>query len=182
VPGKGAIGGPWVTEAVPNSAGMAFPRLQVGPVGQVIVSFHDVQPSPPTTIYVNTDDDGLGPAGFLGANTPVTTTNVVMPNTGPPFMAIPAQPKRGITAQVNLAWDRSGKYGLANDGVVYLLCTKLYGTIDLQTGVANTDVMVYSSTNSGQTWDSGTRMTGNTNSQFMPSIAVDQKNGDVAVV
>jgi hypothetical protein len=90
-------------------------------------------------------------------------------------MTIPAQPNRGIQPQVSLAWDRSGTYTPAPNGRVYLVYTYLFGTSD-------TDVEVRSSTDSGATWSAPYGVSGNdTNSQFLPSIAVDQKNGDVAV-
>lgn len=179
VTGKGAANiGTWVNEQVTGSSGMIFPRVQVGPSGQVLVSFHSLvalDEFPPTTIYVNADPDGLGPLGFRGAATTVAQTNVVA-GASPPFTTIPAQPNRGITPQVNLAWDRSGTYVAAPNGRVYLVFTLL-------TGTADTDVYVTSSDDSGATWGNLKQVNSNNpNSQFLPSIAVDQTNGDVAVV
>jgi hypothetical protein len=170
---KGAVGSFIGAEAVTTATGMAFPRAAVGPNGQVMVSYV-TQGAAPTSILVNVDADGLGPNGF-GANPTTVTTTTIGVNNAPPFFTIPAQPNRGITPQVSLAWDRSGTYVAAPNGRVYLVYTYLFNTAD-------TDIYVRYSDNSGATWSKFNQVSGtNTNSQFLPAIAVDQTDGDVAV-
>lgn len=66
--GLGRIDSFFPTQVVDASGGMGLPRIQVGPSGQVMVSYHTTaDPGPDvawTRIYVNVDDDGLGSGGF----------------------------------------------------------------------------------------------------------------------
>jgi hypothetical protein len=175
VTAKGTVASFNTPETVNGSDSMGFPRVQVGPNGQVMVSFHSFVVSP-TTIYVNVNDSGLG-GGFRDTPTMVSQSSIVVPR-NPPFFIIPAQPNRGITPEVNLAWDRSGNYRPAPNGIVYLVYTDLVGAPP--GAVPNTSVR--SSLDSGVTWSPPQRISGTNSSQFLPSVGVDQNNGDVAVV
>jgi hypothetical protein len=168
------------SQVVNGSNGMALPRAQVGPNGQVMVSFHTVGtpgPGATTTVYVNVDDDGLGNNGFRANATPVANPTIVM--NGPGVATIPAQPNRGISPGVSLAWDWSGQHRPAPHGRVYLV----YTTSFPGPNSPDTDIFIRYSDDSGVTWSLPTLVhDANANSQFMPSIAVDQTNGDLAVV
>src|SRR5262249_2614214 len=135
----------------------------------------DTQPNP-TSIYVNLDDDGLFPGSFRPTATIVTTTNVVTGvNTG---MAIPAQKKRGITPQVNIAWDRSTRDFTQQRARIYLVYTDVSPP-----NSANTDIYLSYSDDVGLTWSAPTLVNDFfPGSQFLPTIAVDQTTGYVAVV
>lgn len=191
--GLGAIGDFFPTQIV-NNAGtgdVSLPRVQIGPVGQVMVSYHTLSTGmTPTNVYVNVDDDGLFPGEFTATldAMPVTTTNIVATGPARPDTAkIPAQPTRGITPQVNLAWDRSGWFGNPNDRRVYMVYTDSVAIND-----HDTSVYVVWSDDSGRNWNPRDAFFGflsprrvhieNTQSQFLPSIAVDQIWGTVAVV
>lgn len=148
---------------------MNFGDIAIGPKGQVIVTYQTNDGGQgPSTIYTNTDPDGFGPAVFGPAIT-VTTTNVG------PFDAIPAQPDRTIDSEAGLAWDHSGG---VFDGRIYLVYTE-------ETAAENndTDIMLRYSDDNGATWSAAVRVNDDqTNrSQFLPRIAIDQTNGDVAI-
>jgi hypothetical protein len=179
VTGKGAVGAFIATQTV-DSATRASPRVAVGPNGQVMVTYTSVAAvgGASVNIYTNVDDNGLGPnPSFRNQPTQVGTTNVIITGPGPGTF-IPAQPDRGIMPDVNLAWDRSGTYVGAPNGRVYLIYTYNFGGPDGN----DTDILVRKSDDSGVTWSDSTLLTSDLKSQFMPSIAVDQKNGDVAAV
>ncbi len=183
VTAQGMIGNFIPLQVVNGSADMVHPRAQVGPNGQVMVSFHTFDTGIiPTSIYVNVDDDGLAANGFRANAVPVATSTVVMnPTPLPPykFYEIPSQPNRGITPQVNLAWDRSGAFVAAPNGRVYLIYTTAFPWI----GSPDTDIWVTWSDDSGANWAPPKRVhDANTKSQFLPAVAVDQQTGHVAVV
>jgi Ca2+-binding RTX toxin-like protein len=125
-----------------------------------------------STIYANLDADGLASMHF-GSSHEVTTTQVA------PRQELPAQALRGVSAQANLAWDRSG--GIYN-GRVYLSYT------DRALNSVDTQIYVRSSTDSGVTWSNPVRVNDSpspveppTNSHFLPAIAIDQTTGNVGV-
>ncbi len=183
VTGQGQIGAFVDTKTVNGSDDMGQATIQVGPDGRVMVSFQTIYPGlDPTEIYVSVDEDGLGPNGFWTVPTFVTTTTVVMnPTITPPtqLYVIPAQTNRGITPQVNLAWDRSGLFRPGPHGRVYMVYTYAFPEI----GGDDTDIFVQYSDDSGMTWQAPQIVhTPNANSQFLPSIAVDQTTGHVAVI
>jgi hypothetical protein len=124
VTGKGQVGTFINNESVPGSTGMAAPRAAVGPNGQVMVVFTGVAAQGATTVPIieSVDDDGLGANGFRANPVPVTSTHVLQGSNGPGTF-INAQPNRGITPQVNLAWDRSGTYNSGPAGRVYMVYT-----------------------------------------------------------
>jgi hypothetical protein len=176
VTAKGVVGTFLANQEVTGSLGMGMPRAAVGPNGQMMVAYSGVAIGGATTvpIYTNVDDDGLDNGGFRASAKHVADTTVLLkPN--PPFTIIPAQPNRGITPQVNLAWDRSGNYVAAPNGRVYLTYTYSFGGGD-------TDIAKTTSDDSGMNWTPWQVLFPNSNSQFLPSVAVDQTNGDVAVV
>jgi hypothetical protein len=140
-----------------------FGDIAIGPSGQVVVVYQNN-----TTIYANTDPDGLGVLGFLPQVT-VTSTNVET------FDFIPAQDGRSIDAEANLAYDRSGG---AHDGRLYLVYTD-----EFPDETNNTDIYLRYSDDDGVTWSSRLKVNDDatTTSQFLPYLAVDQTNGDLIV-
>ncbi len=153
----------------PNLGAGNFGDIAVGPAGQVTVTYQNPSGGQgPSTIFVNTDPDGLGPMGF-GAQVAATTTNVGG------FDFIPAQPNRSVDAEAGLAYDRSGG---PNDGRLYLMYTE-------ETVAENndTDILLRFSDDNGATFSAPLRVNDDagTNSQFLPKIALDQSTGNLAV-
>jgi hypothetical protein len=169
VTGLGAVGAFGPAELLPGSSGGSFGGISVGPSGQVLATYQAPSGGTgPSTIFVNLDTDGLGPNGFGNAVT-ASATNVGG------FDRIPPQQRRSIDAEANLAYDRSGG---PHNGRVYLVYT------DATTvGSADTDIYARYSDNNGQTWSARQRVNDDstTNSQFLPSLAVDQTTGNLAV-
>jgi len=161
---------------VPGSTGGNFGSVDVGPKGQVLVNWQtrattDGNPTPdlgPADVLVSLDPDGLGKAGF-GPGSVATTTNI-----GGRTPVLP-QFTRTIDAEANLAWDRSGG---PHDGRVYLAYTNS-STPDS----VDTFLEMRTSDDDGKTWSDPVRVddTNGTSTLFLPSIAVDQTTGDVAV-
>jgi hypothetical protein len=169
VSGLGQVGAFGPKERVPGSRDGSFGDIVVGPSGQVMVTYQDNIPSEgPSTIFVNLDPDGLGPAGF-GPAIPVTTTNVGG------FDFIPPQSNRSVDAESGLAWDRSGG---PHHGRVYLLYTS-----EEPQESNDTDIQVRHSDDQGATWSGPVRVNDDagTNSQFNPKISLDQTSGNIAV-
>src|SRR5262249_22289753 len=120
-------------------------------------------------IFVNTDLDGLGPAGF-GNRTFVTSTHVGG------FDFIPAQPDRSVDAEPGLALDRTnGPHARPGD---------LVDNREHLNESDNTDVYVRHSDDNGATWSAPVRVNDDhtANSQFMPKISLDPATGNIAVV
>lgn len=154
-------------EIVPGAFNAVSPSIAIGPAGQVLVTYQipdeDVGMS---TIYVNLDVNGLTAGGF-GPRTLATRTNVLGQQ------RIPPQPT-GISAEPNLAWDRSR----GPQGRVYLVYT------DAPDVASNdTNIFVRFSDNHGATWSPRVQVNDDvgSNSQFLPAIAVDPVSGHVAV-
>ncbi|HEV8291531.1 MAG TPA: sialidase family protein [Tepidisphaeraceae bacterium] len=168
VTGKGQIGSFSDPEELDGSRHGNFGDIAIGPQGRVMVTYQTpVAGRGPSKIYVNVDDDGLGPHGFGPARL-VSNTNVGG------FRRIAAQPSAKVDAEVGLAYDSSGgKF----DGRVYLVYT-----VAPSTSSDNTDIRVRFSDDDGGTWSSARKV--NTDrtkfSQFLPRIAVDQTSGNVA--
>ncbi|HEV3339990.1 MAG TPA: SBBP repeat-containing protein, partial [Pirellulales bacterium] len=183
---------------VPDSAAGLLSSIAVGPAGQVLVAWEntssktDGPAAGPTTtpapapslsgkILVNLNPDGLKDANFA-----VQSTVVVDPGLHGTMVPITPQNSRGIDANPRLAWDTSGG---PHNGRVYLSYTGL----PLATNPNDTDVELLASDDSGQHWNlygnnaDGTPKAVLVNddsipaSQFFPSIAIDQKTGDVAL-
>jgi uncharacterized repeat protein (TIGR01451 family) len=165
----GAFGAQQIASGSMNNCG--FGDVAVGANGQVMVAFqNNVGSFGKATLYVSVDPDGLGPHGF---GTPVVaTTNAIAGNTH-----IPAYPGgQGVNAAAGLAWDTNPASSWC--GRAYLVYTGqgTGGTNDL-------DIFLRYSTNSGTNWSSAARVNDDTgsNSQFMPRLAVDPTDGEVAL-
>jgi hypothetical protein len=167
VTGLGAVGAFGTPQEVPGSANGDFGDIAIGPAGQVLVTYQLGLAATvgPDTIFVNQDAGG----GFGPAVT-VTATNVGGSDTN-----IPAQSNNeGIDAEANLAWDQSPG---PHHGRVYLVYTDAAAV-----GSPETTLFVRSSDDGGSHWGDPVRVNDVTaNSRFLPSIAVDQTTGDVAV-
>jgi hypothetical protein len=170
VTGLGAFGPFSALETVPTSNGQGdYGDTAVGPNGELVVIYQDKQGGQVgANIYTALDPDGLGPAGF-GTPRLLTHTNVGG------FDYIPAQPNRSIDAEANLAWDRSGG---PHNGRLYAVWTQ-----EVVNESNDTDIEVQYSDDQGATWSPAVRVNDDhtANSQFMPSIAVDQTTGNVAL-
>lgn len=183
-------------EEIPGSAGANLASAQVGPNGELMVSFQTFGNA--ATIYVSVDANGLNAGGFWANPVQVATTNIV----NPPQVGLPikASPRNGITPQVEIAWDRSVR--LFNGGVtrVYLVYTSSTNPLNINTNPPwdpddpnarvpapannDTDIYVRYSDNGGQTWvvpPNNGLIHANAHSQFLPAISVDQTTGMVAV-
>jgi hypothetical protein len=159
--GNANIGNFIAEEATPSTGN--FGDVAVGPTGIVAVTYQS-----DTTIFTNTDADGLGPGGF-GATVVVATTNVDR------FDAITPQPNRTIDAEANLDYDQSGG---ANNGRLYLVYTD-----ETPDESNNTDIFVRTSTNNGASWSAAVKVNDDVTqrAQFFPDLEVDQSSGKVAV-
>jgi hypothetical protein len=169
VTGLGKVGTFSTAVTLPGSFFGNFGGIAVGPNGQVLDSYNNpADGSEPTGISTNLDPDGAGPIPFGNAGL-ATTTNVGS------FHSIPAQPNRAIDAGGYLAYDRSGG---AHNGRVYLAYadTATVGSVD-------TNIFVRYSDDNGASWSPPIKVNDDTgtNSQFFPTIAVDQSTGNVAV-
>ncbi len=144
--------------------------VAIGPSGQVMQACTLTESGQGGgKIFVNTDPDGLGPAGF-GDRTFVTETHVGG------FDFIPAQQDRSVDAEPGLAWDRTGG---PHAGRVYLVYTR-----EQPNESDNTDIYLRHSDDGGVTWSGAVRVNDDVtaNSQFLPKISLDPTTGDIAVV
>ena len=168
VSGLGRVGSFSDPEQLAGSRHGNFGDIAIGQDGQVMVGYQTpISGRGPSKIYVNVDDDGLGPHGFGPARL-VSSTNVGG------FRRVPAQPSAKVDTEVGLAYDRSGG---AFDGRVYMVYT-----VAPTTSSDNTDIRVRFSNDDGATWSSARKV--NTDrtkfSQFLPRIALDQTSGNIA--
>ncbi len=164
---RGGVSG-WVgPQNVPTKAGRGdYGDVAIGSRGQVMVTYQNPTGGQgPADLYVSLDADGVGPGGFS------TPRNIDQTNVGG-FDYIPAQSERSIDAEANLAWDRGRNHR------VYIVWTS-----ETPNESNDTDIMLQWSDNAGQTWSPPVRVNNDstTNSQFMPSIAVNQTTGAVAL-
>ncbi|HET8752103.1 MAG TPA: sialidase family protein [Gaiellaceae bacterium] len=170
VSGLGQFGSFSAPEAVPSPGGNGdYGDTAVGPAGQVMVTYQkSTNGQGGSDIYTAVDSDGLGPAGF-SAGTLVAHSHVGG------FDFIPAQPDRSIDDEANLAWDRSGG---AHNGRVYLVWTQ-----ETQGEKNDTDIMLQHSDDDGATWSPAVRVNDDhtSNSQYDPSIALDEATGTLAL-
>ena len=170
VTGLGRFGSFSAPENVPSPGSNGdYGDTAVGPGGQVMVTYQNsTNGQGGADIYTAVDPDGLGPAGF-GRPTLVTHSHVGG------FDYIAAQPDRSVDAEANLAWDRSGG---AHTGRVYLVWTQ-----ETPNESDNTDIMLQHSDDNGATWSPAVKLNDDrtTNSQYNPSIALDQTSGHVAL-
>jgi hypothetical protein len=170
VSGQGQFGRFSGPETVPTSAGLGdYGDTAVGPNGQVLVTYQDaINGQGGAHIYTALDPDGLGSRGFDNPRL-LAKTNVGG------FDYIPAQQHRSVDAEANLAWDRSGG---PHTGRVYAIWTQ-----ESPNESDNTDIMFQYSDDDGTSWSPAVKLNddGTVNSQFNPSIALDQATGDIAV-
>jgi hypothetical protein len=169
VSGLGQFGSFSAPESVPTSAGRGdYGDTAVGPSGQVMVTYQDsTNGQGGSHIYTAVDADGLGAGGFADPR------YLARSRVGG-FDYLPVQPDRSVDAEANLAWDRSGG---AHNGRVYAIWTQ-----ESPNESDDMNIMLQYSDDSGVSWIAPTRLNDDatTNSQVMPSIAVDQTTGDVA--
>ena len=170
VTGLGRFGSFSAPENVPSPGSNGdYGDTAVGPTGQVMVTYQNsTNGQGGADIYTAVDPDGVGGAGFR------TPTLVAHSHVGG-FDFIPAQPDRSIDAEANLAWDRSGG---AHNGRVYLVWTQ-----ETPNESDNTDIMLQRSDDDGATWSAPVKLNDDhtVNSQYDPSIALDQSSGNVAL-
>jgi len=169
ITGLGAVGPFSAPQSAPGSTDGSFGGIAVGPNGQVMVTYQAPHGGVgPSAIRVNTDPDGLGPAGFGNAIT-VSNTNVGG------FAPIPPQPNRTIDSEANVYFDRSGG---AHNGRAYLVYTDRPSTTS-----SNTKIFLRFSDDNGTTWSNPVRVSDNTTakSEFLDQAAIDQSTGFLAV-
>ena len=166
--------GDFVSETVASAdaggEGRNFGDIAVGTKGQVLADWLEIagDPGGPSQVFVSLDPDGLGPQGF---GPPVQAASL---NVGAKTQ-IPPQADRLVSAEANLAWDlSSGPYA----GRVYLAYMDA-----AQTGDPNTNIFLRHSDDAGATWSDPVQVnpTSDTGSQFLPSIAVDESSGALAI-
>ena len=154
---------------VPSAGSRSFGSIAVGPAGQVLALVQKAGAIPGTDeIFTSLDSDGSGPAPF-GALRLATSTRVAG------FYAIPAEQTREITSQAALAWDRStGPWA----GRVYLVYTDVASG-----GGSNTNIFVRYSDDAGAHWSDPVQVNDDRGgaSHFLPSIAIDQSTGNIAI-
>jgi probable HAF family extracellular repeat protein len=176
VSGLGQVGSFIAPELVPNSLGGNFGDIAVGPSGQVVVTWqtddNPAQMQGPSHIFTSLNAGGLGGAGF-GTPTVAARTNVGS------FLIVPAQARRKIDAEANLAWDRSSG---PDKGRLYLAYTQSQAVAPTA-GFALTDILVRHSDDSGLTWSKPVRVDDapGASTKFFPTIALDQRTGNVGV-
>jgi BNR/Asp-box repeat len=169
VTGLGQFGSFSTPESAPSPGNGDYGDTAVGPGGQVMVTYQKSENGTGgTDIFTAEDADGLGPAGF---NTPILVAHSRVGG----FDPIPAQPDRTIDAEANLAWDRSGG---SHNGRAYLVWTQ-----ESRNGSNNTDLELQYSDDQGATWSPAVQVNDDhtVNSQYDPSIALDQSTGNVAL-
>jgi hypothetical protein len=170
VRGLGRVGAFIPVEVVHGTNNCTYGDVSIGPSGQVMQACTLTESGQGGgKIFVNTDPDGLGPAGF-GDRIFVTQTHVGG------FDFIPPQPDRSVDAEPGLAWDRTGG---PHAGRVYLVYTREHPNES-----DNTDIYVRHSDDNGATWSAAVRVNHDhtTNSQFLPKISLDPTTGNIAVV
>lgn len=167
VGGLGTVGRFGAAIPLVGPPGQNVADLAVGPAGQVLAAYQTAGPSD-SSIFIKRDPGGLrqrrfGPAIFVG------TTNVG------DALAIPAQPRRTIDAEVGLAYDTSGD---AFAGRVYMVYTDR-----ATSSTFDTDIFLRFSDDDGLTWSAAARVNDDatTASQFFPRIAVDPTTGLVGI-
>lgn len=166
VTGLGAIGAFFAPAPIPDTTGLSYGDVTVGPDGQVLTANGPALGSTGGTIVVMLSS-GLGHP--FGPGVTATTTGVGG------FLALPAQPNRGTDSEAGLAYDRSGG---PHTGRVYLV----YADAN-PAGSANTDIFVRFSDDNGASWSTPARVNDDTGtaSQFLPRISLDETSGTIAV-
>ncbi|HVA46390.1 MAG TPA: FG-GAP-like repeat-containing protein [Pirellulales bacterium] len=191
--GIGSIGAFLPVATAPGPAGSAGPVLgnfggiDVGPNGQVLVSYMDAASGPgPSEVFVNLDPSGLAggfnpaivvpaPSTPAGSHTTATNVGADLPINAQDDSVV-AGVRLGIDALPRLAWDRSPKS--AHQGRVYLVYTDSPAV-----GSQNTNIVLRYSDDNGTTWSNPVKVNddGGGASHFWPSVAVDPSTGSVGV-
>ncbi|MGH7195027.1 MAG: sialidase family protein, partial [Candidatus Saccharimonadales bacterium] len=172
VSGLGLVSSFSEVQVAPSPGSVAsrnFGDIAVGPNGQVLVAYEAPALGPgPAGIFVNLDSGATQPESY---GTPVLATTTHVGG----FAPIPPQSQRSVDAEGNLAWDLSTS---SHRGRVYLVYTD-----SPEVNSPDTSIFVRYSDDDGKTWSERVSVDDNHagKSQFMPSIAVDPSNGDVAV-
>jgi hypothetical protein len=174
VTGLGQVG-PFTAVDVSHGPFGSFGNIAVGPAGQVAVAWQnefDAAGYQTNAIMYTLNPRGIADPTAFGPVTEVGSALAVNFTT-----TIPAQPDRGVTPDIRLAWDRSGG---PHNGRLYMVYTD---KTDPVLAPNDTDILLRYSDNNGATWSAVTRVNDDktSNSQFFPSVAVDQTDGDVAV-
>lgn len=172
VTGLGTVGPFNALQTIPGTSGCSFGDIAIAPDGTVVQVCQDhLGGEGPSTIYVNTDADGLG-AGNFGAAVAATTTNVGG------FDYIPAQPNRSVDAEAGLAFDRNPTS--SHFGRLYLVYTD--ETVNENNDM---DIMLRFSDDNGTTWSAPLRVNDDPaspiRSQFLPKIATNPLSGNIAI-
>jgi Ca2+-binding RTX toxin-like protein len=162
VNGLGAANVGAFSAAVTAPSAGVFGDIAVGPAGQVAVTGQSN-----TTIFTDTDPDGLGPLPFAAGAT--IAVNVAA------FDFLAPQPDRSVDAEAGLAFDRSGG---PNHGRLYIGYND-----ELVDESDDFDVFVRFSDDDGVTWSAPVRANDDatTRSQFLPRLALDQSTGFVGL-
>jgi hypothetical protein len=150
-----------------NTITGSFGGTAVGPNGQVMVAVENPYGSTgPANLLVSVNPNGLAGPVFGPAQL-VASTNVGG------FTGIPAQPRRSVDAEFNIAYDNSGG---PTTGRVYAVYTDRPTTTS-----AATDIYVTYSDSDGAvgTWGAAALVNDDFsgNSHFNPAIAIDQSVG-----
>lgn len=142
--------------------------LAVGPAGQVVAAYQYSTAVGPSTIYIATDPDGLGPQNFKTINNSITS-NV---GTSDPITPLEGS---GTSANASLAFDDSAD---AYTGRLYLAYADAPSAFSV-----NTNIYLRYSEDNGLTWSGPVQVNDDSspNSHFMPALAVDPATGAVAV-
>jgi hypothetical protein len=172
VTGPGMVGAfPSSGQLITDSLNGADGDIAVGPNGEVVVTYQQALSTTtgPDEIFTNTDPTGLASVTFQ-ARVKATNTNVGGSRT------IPAQSSAGINASAHLAYDLSGG---VHEQRLYLVYTDAPDLLHPN----DTTIFVRFSDDDGTTWSAAVSVGDDTgvNSQFLPSIAVDQSSGAVGV-
>lgn len=172
VTGLGAIGSFNALQTIPGTANCSFGDIAIAPSGAVVqVCGSPTGGEGPSTLFVNTDSDGLGAGGF-GPAVVATTSNVGG------FDFFPAQAARSVDPEAGLAYDNH--VGSPHFGRLYLVYTE-------ETAPENDDldIMLRFSDDNGATWSSAMRVNDDPaapiRSQFLPRIAVDGSSGNILI-
>ena len=164
-----SVGAFGIAQGVNFTSGAIIGDVAVAPSGAVVISYQaGGAPQGATAILTSIDLDGLGPLTSTSGRA-VKVTNVGTAN------LIPAQNAAGITATPGIAYDRSGGVHNGRLYCVYTTATAPGGT--------DTNVDLTFSDNNGVSWSVPVKVNDDVtaSSQFLPRIAVDQLNGNVAV-
>jgi hypothetical protein len=172
VTGLNMVGPFNAVQMIPGTGGCNFGDVAIAPSGAVVQACQSPSNNEgPSTIFVNTDADGLG-AGNFGAAVAATTTNVGG------FDFIPVQNARSVDSEAGLAYDSNA--ASPHLGRLYLVYTE-------ETAAENndTDIMVRFSDDDGATWSVPIRVNDDpaapVRSQFLPRIASNPLSGNIAV-